>query len=120
MMRSVALILTVFALPLASQDFNGQTTSQMLNGRGWLVMNSAAKVFYMTGLHDAIIAEASVFFRPVSEVTGKWAERFVVVDYVKELDDLYRHRENGLLPAPVAVDYCTAKFKGTSTKADLE
>ena len=60
------------------------------------------------------------FLRPVSEVTEKWAERFVVGDYVKELDALYRQRENVLLPVPVAVDYCTATFKGTSSKADLE
>jgi hypothetical protein len=92
----------------------------MMNGRAWMILHEDAKTFYLGGLHDAMVAEAIVYFSSSDEVKKRWASGFTVGDYLKELDDLYKDRENLLLPVPAAMRYCTDKLKGERTKVDLE
>lgn len=83
-------------------------------------MSSNIKLFYVSGLHDGIIAEAAVYFNKPDDVAKKWAKGFETGDYVKEIEEVYKHRENLLLPIPAVMEYCTIKLRGEKTEAELE
>ena len=62
----------------------------------------------------------SVAFSKEEHAAPKWASGFVIEDYIRELDELYKDRSNIRIPIPLAMEYCTEKLKGTMTKPRLE
>ena len=90
--------------------------------RDLLVTKGARPVFYVS--LDTLDRYGSLFLRRKtrrgSTYKNHWAERFTVEDYVKELDALYKDRENINIPVVFAIDYITLKFRGDKTKAELE
>ncbi len=117
-MRTILILVLLAGWSLAAQE--SHSTKQMINGRAWLAMTDTAKTFYVSGVHDSIVAEGMVYLHPLEEVKKKWAERFTVGDHIEELNKLYKDRENILLPVPAALDYCTEKLKGGKSKDELE
>jgi len=111
------LLVSTLALTCSAQDI---VTTLMLNGRYWTNLSGQQRVAYLVGYHDAIIAAQVVDLRPTDEAFKQWAEHFDLTDHLHELDELYRQRENVLLPIPIALRYCVKKLAGQSTKAELE
>jgi hypothetical protein len=114
----VLVVLTCASLSFAQETEN--FSGQMLNGRGWQVLPELGKSVYVTAVHDVIVSAIVQSGEVPSAENVKWAVGFNVGDYVNELNNLYKERENIRIPLPMALDYCTQKLKGHSTKQDLE
>ena len=115
------MISVLLAAPLCGQD----QTGQMSNGRVWEIFNDLAKTSYMSAIKDAVIysafTESIITKQDIKNIVAeKWAIGFNVGDYIKELDLIYKDRENIRLPITIAVSYCTMKLKGQSSKEELE
>ena|ERR1035437_8912005 len=116
-MRRIILM----AILCGSQVF-GQASSEMFtggisNGRAWNVIPEEQKGTYLIAYRDYI------YYRTVLDKTlnnTPWAKGFVVNDYVRELDALYKDTENVHIPIPFGFAYCTKKLAGENTKKELE
>jgi len=118
MIHRLLVLVPFLALSLYAQDII--YTAQMNNGRSWIELSEPQKIFYVNGLHDAWVQAAFDSPNVNKFMSEKWAEHFVVGDYVRELDALYKDGENVRIPIPAAMDYCTLKLKGQTTKSELE
>ena len=115
-----ALLLTILLLGVLYGQDEIDSTRLMCNGRMWRKMSVDHKLAYVMGIKDAWVESALASGDVTKFVENRWADRFTVKDYMKELDLIYRDGENIRLPIPAAIWYCTAKLKGKSTKAELE
>jgi hypothetical protein len=107
----VCLITSV--LPAHAQTPSGPTF-ETLTGKGWvLMMTDAMKFAYVKGFQDAV-----AILTP--DNADYLAKGFTVADYVREIDELFKARENQPLLLPLAHQYVTLKLRGQLTKAELE
>jgi hypothetical protein len=111
------LILAVLSCTFLNAEASDIVTAQMLNGRGWQGLSSDQRISYTVAILDQT---AYAYIMGKLNEPDEVAEGFTVRDYVKELDELYSSRENILLPVPLALDFCTRKFRGQTTQKDLE
>jgi len=115
------LLLTSF---LCAQESSAKfTTIQLMNGRAWQQFDDEAKIMYLSGVRDSLIYFSVTAQHQVDAnelMQAKWAPGFIVGDYINELDAVYRSRENILIPIVNAMDYCTVKLKGQTSRAELE
>jgi hypothetical protein len=118
-MRLLSLTGLAFAWLAYGQE-QLDSTGQMSNGRAWNAFASDMKIFYVSGLHDAMVMTVRREGPLKLKELNLWTEGFNVGDYVKELDTLYRGGENVRIPIPMALAYCSKKLEGTSTKEELE
>ncbi len=77
------------------------------------MMSDIMKTTYVKGFQDAIAVVAQ-------DRDNYIPKGFTVGDYVRELDELFKDRENQPLLLPLAHQYVTLKLKGQLTKAELE
>lgn len=112
---SIAIAVVMMGVCQA-QDFTGQ----MANGRLWQSITDHERTFYVSGIHDHILALTLMGDQKPTEANAKWAPGFTIDDYVKELTLLYRDRENINIPVAYVFDYCTVKLKGKTRKDVLE
>ena len=90
----------------------------MLNGSGWQSLTDNERTWYVSGIHDHILADILMADQKPTE-TGvgiKWASGSTVGDYVKELTHLYRDPANIRIPIALAVNHCTVTLSGKTPK----
>ena len=85
-------------------------------------MPETTKLAYVHGIKDGLTIAALSLPAELREAVIDYtqAKGFNTGDYVKELDQLFAHRENLNIVVPLAYHYITAKLKGTSTAQELE
>lgn len=111
MLKSAILVLALLApLPILGQD---GFTGLLMNGRVWMSLEETEKKMYMFGVRDGVVAAN----RNESKTL---IQGFTLHDYLNELNLLYEDRSNINIPVIIGIRYCSLKFKGTLTKAELE
>ena len=114
----------IVALLSTSSFGQGQRPGNVLvmTGRAWVILPELNKLTYIQGLKDGIMIAATYLDGEERNliIDTAQAKGFFPGDYVKELDSLYRDRENLPIPMPFAYQYVNLKLKGTATKEELE
>ena len=95
-------------------------TAGMLNGRAWESFPEPAKTVYVAGIQDSVLGNLLAAEETPRPDDIPWANNFTVDDYVKELNVLYKDRENIRIPIVLAVRYITTKLRGARTKDNLD
>ena len=119
--RLIRFVLLTIALSVSlHSQGTAESTEQMANGRLWTTMDEASKISYLTGLRDDAIFNRHQVNHGHRDASKRWTERFVVSEYIKELNDLYSVPANLALPIPAALTYCRQKLRGKTTHSELE
>jgi hypothetical protein len=83
-------------------------TAGMSNGRLWLSLDSNAKIVYLTGIKDILIAT-----KPLDEAEYL-PGRYSVAEIAKGVDQFYDSPENKLIPIVFGLRVCVMRFNGAS------
>ena len=98
-------------------------TAQSFNGRAWETWTAASKLAYVSGIQDGIALGRHPFQGcPQYAATEKdyVVEKFTTIDVAREIDQVYKDRENIRVPVFLVFDYVVQKLRGRTTKVDLE
>ena len=115
--RTFLVALTV-ACCLLGQD-GLQKTRGFWNGRMWTTLPLPAKALYIQGLKDGQVLAGAALQGKISKQSQNELDThapvgFIVGDYIKAFDDLYKEPSNIRIPMMYAYEYCIGKFKGHS------
>jgi len=121
-MCKITWLASLLLLPVSLSHAQKSADVLVITGRGWEALTETAKLFYVQGIKDGILIAATYLDGEERErILGTTqAKGFFPGDYMKELDTLYRDRENLLIPVSIAYQYINLKLKGTATKDELE
>ena len=121
-------MLILSALPFTSRLFaentpDGWKTNGQLNGKFWQSADEAEKLVYLRAFDDGVMAgqaALAIALGPIpneSQAVRSVGQRYrasgsTLAERMAELNRLYAHQENLLVPIPFALEYCAEKLRG--------